>query len=66
MEFIYAAYGDMLDLLKKNKYNFSDYSNYKNYKKCVILRHDVDFNLEKALTLAKYENSNNSKSSNKC
>jgi len=59
MEFIYAAYGDMLDLLKKNKYNFSDYSNYKNYKKCVILRHDVDFNLEKALTLAKYENSNN-------
>ena len=57
LEFTYKSYQELIELLKKNNYNVCDYYNYKKYDKCVILRHDVDLSLEKALEMAKFENS---------
>lgn len=62
MEFTYDKYKYLLDLLKKKNYTFCNYENHEKYRKCVILRHDVDFTLEKALMLAKLENAENVKS----
>lgn len=62
MEFTYNAYLNLIKLLKKNNYNICSYHNYKNFDKCAILRHDVDFNLEKALEFAELENSVNTHS----
>lgn len=56
MNFTYQQYGRMIDLLKSKGYAISSYLNYKDNEKCVILRHDVDNDPEKALELAKYEN----------
>ncbi len=53
MDFTYRAYGEMLDLLKKNEYSFASYHDYG--KRCVILRHDVDFCLEDAVKIAELE-----------
>ncbi len=56
MKFTYDAYRNMINLLKENNYSFTDYKNYTNFKKVVILRHDIDMSLERALKLAKLEN----------
>jgi hypothetical protein len=58
MEFLYEDYEYMLDLLKINNYTICDYTNQNNFEKCAILRHDVDFTLEKALDLARIEKKN--------
>ncbi len=56
MKFTYKAYENMiLNLIKKN-YEISDYNNYQEKNKAVILRHDVDNSLKKALEMAKLEN----------
>lgn len=55
MEFTYAAYRNLIDLLKVNGYSFTDYESYKAHDKCVIMRHDIDTLPEKALMLAKLE-----------
>lgn len=54
MEFSYASYGRMLDLLRKNEYQISPYQETYHGKICV-LRHDVDNDLEKALEFARME-----------
>ncbi|AVQ22383.1 hypothetical protein LDK18_08475 [Fusobacterium nucleatum subsp. nucleatum ATCC 23726] len=55
MEFTYEAYKNMILNLKNNKYKIVGYNN--DFEgKTVILRHDVDFSLEKALDIAKLEN----------
>lgn len=56
MEFSYASYKKMICMLKDNSYEICSYHNYKNAYKPVILRHDVDMSIEKALELAKLEN----------
>lgn len=56
MKFTYEAYKNMILNLKKNNYEIIDYKNYKVKEKAVILRHDVDFSLEKALEMAELEN----------
>lgn len=56
MKFIYEAYKNMLLNLKANNYEILDYKNYKIKEKAIILRHDVDFSLEKALEMAELEN----------
>lgn len=53
--FTYNDYKYLINLLKENNYNFYNYKNYEEGKKCVILRHDVDLSLEKALKFAKLE-----------
>lgn len=62
MEFTSSAYSDMLDLLKEYNYYICDYTNYEDQKKSVILRHDIDFNLECGVELAKIEYAKNIKS----
>ena len=62
MDFTFKCYVDLINLLKSKDYNFSDYRDYKNVKKPVIFRHDIDNSLERALVVAKLENSNSIKS----
>lgn len=56
MEFIYLAYENLIKKLKGKNYKFCDYTNYIDENKVVILRHDVDTSLNKALEMAKLEN----------
>lgn len=58
MKFTYKAYINMLNLLKANDYEFCKYGEHSEEKKFVILRHDIDMDLEKALELAKLEYKN--------
>mgnify|MGYP000111129946 CR=1 FL=1 len=56
MEFTYLAYENLIKKLKDKNYKFCDYVNYKEKNKVVILRHDVDTSLNKALEMVKLEN----------
>ena len=55
MDFTYQAYATMILTIKKYNYIFTDYNTCDDYKKCVILRHDIDTSLDKAVQLAKLE-----------
>ena len=55
MEFTYDAYTIMISELRRHGYQFADYRDHDKYDKCVILRHDVDYSLEKAYQLAALE-----------
>lgn len=55
MTFTYDSYTGLLDLLEKNGYETTDYHNWEKYDKCVILRHDVDTDLQKTLEMAELE-----------
>lgn len=57
MEFTYLAYEKLIKQLKDKGYKFCDYTNYIDRNKVVILRHDIDTSLNKALEMAKLENS---------
>lgn len=56
MNFTYDKYRELLGLAKTKGYTFSSYNDEKTFEKSIILRHDVDFSLNKALDLAKLEN----------
>lgn len=55
MDFTYKWYRELIKKIQKNGYCITDYHDYRNYKKTVILRHDVDNDLEKAEQLARIE-----------
>lgn len=55
MEFTYSAYEAMLRLLHDTGYAFCNYHNYAAHPRCVILRHDIDYQPEAALRLARVE-----------
>ena len=55
MQFTYDGYRQLIDLLKKKGYDFVGYENYQPYPRCVILRHDIDNSIEKAIRLAELE-----------
>ena len=55
MKFIYEAYAKMLDNLLLHGYNIASYDNWNKYERCAILRHDIDYNIKKAVELAKLE-----------
>lgn len=55
MRFTIDGYVELLKLLRENDYNIADYQDFQKYKRCVILRHDVDFDLQQALSLAQIE-----------
>lgn len=55
MNFTYNAYEQLIDSLKRNEYAFCDYHNYSQFKKAVILRHDIDMDIKKAVELARIE-----------
>lgn len=55
MTFAFRGYEKLLDLLSENGYKITDYHNWEKYDKCVILRHDVDTDMQKALEMAELE-----------
>lgn len=57
MNFTYESYQGLLQLLRDHNYEIATYHNWEQSKKCVILRHDIDNDIEKSLQLAKVENS---------
>ena len=62
MNFDYKNYINLVNILKQNNYQIADYHNYTNYDRCVILRHDIDTSLSKAVELAELETKENVKS----
>lgn len=59
MNFTYAAYAELLYLIKDHNYEICGYENQQSSTRCAVLRHDVDLSLEKALRFAELENKNN-------
>lgn len=57
MRFTYDSYGALLKLLKEHGYEFRSYDDYSESEKCVILRHDIDNDLQKSLRMALLEKS---------
>lgn len=55
MTFTMDGYVEMLETLRENGYRISDYSCWGEHEKCAILRHDVDFDVRQALSMAKVE-----------
>ena len=55
MGFSYSNYIELIALLRRCNYTFADYHNYKDLARCVILRHDIDNSIEKAVTIAELE-----------
>ena len=55
MDFTYNSFKNLINTLLKNNFIFCDYTNYLKFYKSVIMRHDIDFSLEKALEIAKIE-----------
>lgn len=56
MKFTYESYKRMIELLRTHEYEFAGYHDYEGNEKCVILRHDIDNSIEKAVRLAEIEN----------
>ena len=56
MKFTYESYKRMIELLRTHGYEFAGYHDYEGNEKCVILRHDIDNSIEKAVRLAEIEN----------
>ncbi len=57
MRFTYESYIAMVSLLKTKGYVIADYHNWIENEKCVILRHDIDYDLQKAVEMAQIERS---------
>lgn len=57
MKFTYESYMDMINYLKHKGYKFVNYDMWNKYKKTVILRHDVDYSLQKAAMFSNIEKS---------
>lgn len=55
MQFTYAGYKSLLKLLAVNGYKIVGYDEYQAFDSCAILRHDIDYSLEKALEISKVE-----------
>ena len=55
MEFTYNAYRSLVSLLNKGEYRFVGYSDEASGERTVIMRHDVDFCLSKAVAMAQLE-----------
>lgn len=55
MEFTYGAYRELVTLLREHDYIFSNYHDYHNYAKSVIVRHDIDMDIDKAVRMAQIE-----------
>lgn len=55
MKFDYGSYIALLGRLRSRGYAFADYHNYGRFDRCVILRHDIDCDLAKAVEFAETE-----------
>lgn len=52
MQFTYDSYKSLLESLQQNGYEYASYHNWESKEKCVILRHDIDYCVDKALEFA--------------
>ncbi len=57
MNFTFDDYREIITLLNTNGYHIKTYSSKPSYGKEVILRHDIDMSIDKALDFAYFENS---------
>ena len=55
IEFSFNGYSGLIKALQERNYYFADYHNYSVFSKCVILRHDIDNSIEKAVEIAELE-----------
>lgn len=55
MEFTYEAYRNLLTLIKQCGYYVATYKNWQEVGHCAILRHDIDYDIGKAVQLAEIE-----------
>jgi len=55
MKFTYEAYQELLTLLKENGYIYRNYHNYDQTDRSVILRHDIDMDIDRAVRMAQIE-----------
>lgn len=55
MQFTYAAYRELIALLKAQNYRFCGYFDHEGADKRIILRHDIDYSMERAFKLAQVE-----------
>ena len=55
MNFTYKSYTQLIELLKERGYEFADYASCDSFERCVILRHDLDYELNKSLKIAELE-----------
>ena len=54
MKFTYDAYENLISKLQKHGYQFASYYDYKSFEKPVIMRHDIDYSLQKSVELAEF------------
>ena len=59
INFTYKSFAELIALLRGSGYSFANFTNHDNVNKPVILRHDIDLSLGKALELARIEHENN-------
>lgn len=55
MKFTYKSYKTLLETLKSHGYQSASYHNWQNFEKCVILRHDIDYEMEMVPYMANTE-----------
>lgn len=55
MQFTYKSYGKLLKQLRDHGYEAADYESWRQKDRCVILRHDVDNDIQKAVEMAVFE-----------
>jgi len=55
MQFTYRDYSDLIEIIQKDGYTVTSYQDCEAIKRPCILRHDVDFDLQKALEFAEFE-----------
>ncbi len=55
MKFTYEAYRNLIALLRECGYTICDYHNYTQADRSVIIRHDIDLQIEKAVKMAEIE-----------
>lgn len=53
--FSYKGFENLVNALRDVNYTFVDYHTFENYPRCVIMRHDIDNSIEKAVKLAELE-----------
>lgn len=55
MQFTYDAYRKLLSLLKSHGYEYANFHDWSKFSQCVILRHDLDFDISRAVKIAQIE-----------
>ena len=55
MDFTYKSYEELIGMLRSHGYVIASYRDWQDHKRCAILRHDIDYDPQKALRIAQIE-----------